>query len=275
MSDKSIPERDCMKDSKCFDTVSDMYDLYRPAYPLELIESILSLTNIPLTGQILEIGSGTGKATTLFAQKGFSIHCIEPGKNLNKVAMRKLQHFPRVSFEQVRFEDWQEDSNQFDLVISASAFHWVDPKIGYRKAANALKTNGHIALFWNMYVGINGPLENDIERIYLDRVPELAQQREVTEKLIKQREEAILSSGFFSSININRFPWSERYDCMQYIGLLNTYSDHLSLPEPTRTSLLNDISEVIKNNGGYVDKSYLTVLYVAQKVAQQVARPCQ
>jgi SAM-dependent methyltransferase len=217
MTDNNIPAYDWMKDSKIFDTVSDMYDLYRPVYPSKLIDSILSITNIPFTGKILEIGSGTGKATNLFAQKGFTIHCIEPGENLNKVAMRKLQYFTHVSFEQVRFEDWQGDNNQFDLVISASAFHWVDPKIGYRKAANALKTNGHIALFWNMYVGINGPLENDIERIYLDRVPEIAQQREVTEKLIKQREEAILSSGFFSSININRFTWSKRYDCNQYI----------------------------------------------------------
>jgi SAM-dependent methyltransferase len=205
-----------MQDSKSFDTVSDMYDLYRPAYSSNLIDSILSITNIPLTGQILEVGSGTGKTTSLFAQKGFTIHCIEPGENLNKVAIRKMQYFPRVSFEQVRFEDWKEDNNRFDLLISAQAFHWVDPKIGYCKAASALKPNGHIALFWNMYIGFNGPLESEINKVYQERVPELAQQREVTEKVIKQREEAIRSSGLFSFININRFNWSERYDCKQY-----------------------------------------------------------
>jgi hypothetical protein len=57
----------------------------------------------------------------------------------------------------------------------------------------------------------------------------------------------------------------------QYIGLLNTYSDHLSLPEPIRTSLFSGISEVIQQNGGYIDKPYLAVLYVAQKVAQHAA----
>jgi hypothetical protein len=55
------------------------------------------------------------------------------------------------------------------------------------------------------------------------------------------------------------------------IGLLNTYSDHLRLPESTRANLFNGISEVIQHNGGYVDKPYLAVLYSAKKVAQHAA----
>ena len=150
MDNRPAPETDWNNDRRSFNNVAELYDLYRPSYPRELVESVLSITHIRPIGRILEIGSGTSNATRLFAEKGFEIHCIEPGENLNRVAMRSLKGITRVTFEQVRFEEWNGGSNLFDLVISAQAFHWIDPDIGYRKAASALMADGHIALFWNM-----------------------------------------------------------------------------------------------------------------------------
>ncbi|MGB7539772.1 MAG: class I SAM-dependent methyltransferase, partial [Anaerolineales bacterium] len=233
----------------------------------ELVESVLSITRIPSTGRILEIGSGTGKATRLFAEKGFEIYCIEPGENLNRVAIRSLKGINRVTIEQVRFEEWNGETDPFDLAISAQAFHWINPDIGYRKAASALKANGHIALFWNMHAGFKGNLESEIERVYRQHAPKLAQRREKTEEVIKQREAALSSSGYFTGVTVNRFYWSERYGRRQYIGLLNTYSDHIGLPERARRNLMEGISEVISQNGGYINKPYITVLYVGKKAA--------
>jgi hypothetical protein len=68
MQNKTV---DWEKRSREFDTVAELYDAYRPDYPGELIESILSTTGIPPGGRILEIGSGTGKATAPFARRGF------------------------------------------------------------------------------------------------------------------------------------------------------------------------------------------------------------
>lgn len=39
----------------------------------------------------------------------------------------------------------------FDLVISATAFHWISPEIGYPKAAQVLKDSGYIAIFSNLH----------------------------------------------------------------------------------------------------------------------------
>ena len=267
MNDPQLPEQYWRTRSESFDTVAELYDAYRPTYPAELIDSILCVTKIPSTGQILEIGSGTGKATQLFAEKGFRVHCIEPGENLLQVARRKLQNYPQVSYAQVRFEDWSEDKERFDLIISAQAFHWIDPRVGYQKAAQALKPNGHMALFWNMYCGYKGDLEPVIDKIYQERAPVIAQPAIESEALNRKREAEIQASGSFSLINVQRFNWFARYDCQEYIGLLNTYSDHISLPEPTRSSLFDGIAEVIQQNGGAIDKLYQTILFVAQKLA--------
>lgn len=73
---------DWKKDSRSFDTVAELYEAYRPSYPVPLIEQVIFATGVPKDARILEIGSGTGKATELFAPRGYPILCIEPGRYL-------------------------------------------------------------------------------------------------------------------------------------------------------------------------------------------------
>jgi len=85
--------------------------------------------------------------------------------------------------------------------------------------------------------------------------------------VIQQREEALSSSGCFSNVMVRRFIWSERYETKRYIGLLNTYSDHMRLPDRIRENLTEGVAEVINKNGGFIHKPYLSVLYVGKKAA--------
>lgn len=169
MVDKSGPN--WKKASQSFDSIPNDYDTYRPGYPQELVDSIVKQTNMPQNGKILEIGSGTGKATRGFAERCFSIYCIEPGANLAAVAARNLRAYPGVQFEICRFEDWPETVTGFDLAISAQAFHWVPNKIGYAKVSHVLKPNGYMALFWNMHLGFQGQLAVDSDNIYREIAP--------------------------------------------------------------------------------------------------------
>src|SRR5512143_666666 len=98
MNDPEVDRR-----RRSFDSVAELYDTYRPSYPAPFIEQILSTTGIPQDAHILEIGSGTGKATLLFAQRGYSILCIEPGKHLATTARKNLKAFPSINFEITTF----------------------------------------------------------------------------------------------------------------------------------------------------------------------------
>lgn len=266
MDEKSVI--DWKKDSQSFDAVAGLYEEYRPDYPEELVESIIALSGLPKGGRILEVGSGTGKATRLFVRRGYSVHCIEPGANLAALAAHNLQEYPHLTFENARFEQAQDFSAEFDLVISAQAFHWVSKEVGYTKAARALKPGGALALFWNMSPGFDERIARDLDRIYREVAPELdSRSQNPIEEVINERSEDIIGSGCFSAPAIRRFPWSKMYPSREYIGLLNTYSDHLRLTASTRQRLFERIAAVIDAQDGSIEKKYIAVLYVAKKLA--------
>jgi SAM-dependent methyltransferase len=56
---------------------------------------------------------------------------------------------PNVRFEATSFEDFAAPAASFELVASASAFHWVDPAVRWSKSAQLLAPGGWIALLYN------------------------------------------------------------------------------------------------------------------------------
>jgi SAM-dependent methyltransferase len=51
-----------------------------------------------------------------------------------------------VSFEVTSFENLTAADASFDLVISAAAFHWIDPGVAFSKSARLLRPGGWLAL---------------------------------------------------------------------------------------------------------------------------------
>ncbi len=259
------PETNWRKRS--FDTVAELYDEYRPSYPEPLMEEILSLTSIPDEGHILEIGSGTGKATALFAARGYSMLCIEPGEHLAEIAKRKLKGFPKIKFQVTTFEEWEADDNLFDLVISAQAFHWVAKEIRYSKTAQVLKPAGHLALFWNRTPPSEAPIDQKLDQVYQRYTPELASHKPDYQKEVQVWIDELNESGYFTIVEVKHYPWREVYGTRQYLGLLNTHSDHLRLSEEKRQQLFTGIKEVLEQEGGKIERHYEAVAYIARKRA--------
>ena len=108
-----------------FNEVAETYDEVRPGYPEEAIEDIISISRIPQSGKILEVGCGTGQATKPFAERGYSMHCLEIGHNLARIAVEKFRGYPNVRIENVAFEGWDVMHCMYDIVLSATAFHWI------------------------------------------------------------------------------------------------------------------------------------------------------
>ena len=51
------------------------------------------------------------------------------------LARRNLVEFSNARVEVEAFEEWQLPMDKFDAVVSASAFHWLDPAVRYSKSA--------------------------------------------------------------------------------------------------------------------------------------------
>src|SRR5207302_605680 len=67
------------------------------------------------------------------------------GANMAAVARRKLARFGSVRVEVAAFEDWPLPSQPFDMVLAATAFHWLDPAVRVGKCADALGEGGALA----------------------------------------------------------------------------------------------------------------------------------
>lgn len=250
-----------------FTGLAQEYDAIRPSYPAALIDDIIALSQLPQAGHILEIGCGTGQATVLFAQRGYAMTCLDLGAEMIAIAAKKCQSYPRVQFQQTTFEVWHPQ-RQFDLVISATAFHWIPREIGYPKAASVLTPQGALAIFANVHPTPFTGFFDDVQSVYNEVVPEWRHPNAepTTAANIKETEAYINSTGLFEPVVVRTYRWNQPYSADDYVRLLNTYSDHHNLEEPKRTRLSEGIREFINRNyGGSISKDYLTILYLARK----------
>ena len=98
------------------------------------------------------MGCGTGKLTELLVERGLRVEAVDPGSNMIAVARRRLAGNDAVDFHLGRFEDVDLPGKAFDAVFSATAFHWVEPAVGWAKAAAHLKLGGLLALLSHLTV---------------------------------------------------------------------------------------------------------------------------
>ncbi|HUS78547.1 MAG TPA: class I SAM-dependent methyltransferase [Patescibacteria group bacterium] len=251
-----------------FDEAARDYDEVRPGYPEELVEDVIALSGIPDGGRILEVGCGTGQATIPFAEWGYRMVSIDVGGELASMARSKCSRYPSVEVLTVSFEDFVVKSGSFDLVISATAFHWIPPEVGYPKAARALNDSGSIALFWNMHPTPYTGFFEDVQRVYGRIVPEWRnpEARPTTDERIRETVALVDGTGLFGEVQVRRYPWSKTFSSGDYLRLLNTFSDHRSLEEERRADLFEGIRSLIDGEyGGAIERPYLSVLYVARK----------
>jgi SAM-dependent methyltransferase len=262
-------ERDRLRTT--FDEAASLYDEVRPGYPEDLFDDIVSLSRIPAGGRILEIGCGTGQATVPLARRGYRIQCIELGENMAAVARRNLKRYPNAEVRTGAFEESFLQEGAFDLAVSATAFHWLDPAVAYPKAARALRDGGSLALIWNVHVHSDASegFFEAAQRIYEREAPEIWDHKyggPPSSDEVPDRTGEIESSGLFEAVTRRNYRWDEMYDAEGYLRVLNTYSGHRSLNDDTRERLFCGIADLIDNRfDGRIVKGYLTTLYVAKR----------
>ena len=108
------------------------------------------------------------------------------------------------------------------LVFAATAWHWIDPAVKYRKAASLLRPGGHLA-FWEAVHVIpddGDPFFRQIQDVY-DEIGEGMPGDWVspTVETLPSFESEIAATGLFSGTVVRRFQWEIRYTAADYIRL--------------------------------------------------------
>ena len=264
IKDRTEPEIDRSK-RVTFDRVAADYDEVRPRYPEGLIEEVITLSGIPAGGRILEVGCGPGNATLPFAQRGYGMTCIELSARLAALARLHCQPYPQVEIINSAFEDWPLEPRVYDLILSAEAFHWIPPEIGYPKAAAALKAGGSAALFWILNQESEDELSRAIDDLFEAWTPQIsAPERKITpDWLIPIITENFERSNAFAPVTVRQVAWSESYSGERYARLLGTMSAN-QLESGDKRRFLTETAAVVDRFGGRITVPFLSVLFHAR-----------
>jgi len=246
-----------------FDRKAEQYDAMRPSYPDALVDDVLARTG---AHRILEVGAGTGKATTVFARRPCTIVALEPAPQMASVLRRNVAAFPDVTVEEQMFESFEPDGS-FELVLAAQAFHWIEPEVRYRHAAAALRTGGSLALLTNERAELDPALRAELDDAYLRWVPDAdnARAHDTVEQARGRWTGELDASGAFGPVHVAMVPWRARYTSRQYVALIDTYSDHAVLADEHRIPLYGDIFAAIERRGGELEIPYVAMAFVARR----------
>ena len=250
-----------------FNNVVTMYDAARPTYPKQLLEDVMSFAGKTAFDRALEVGAGTGQATDLFITSVKHLDIVEVGDKQVEYLKEKYRDQDTCTYK-AYFEKFEMDC-KYDLIFSATAFHWVDENIGYSKAWNMLKKGGTLAVFWHMSsvtlhnTGIFVGLDN-IKKKYLPNAS-LGFDEDGIEGVKQRRIAQIQSGGCFGMPEIKEYRWVDEYDADRYSLLLESYSSTQTLDEKARMMYLEEVKKYINENGGIVEMPQHVMLYMVKK----------
>lgn len=276
---------------KVFDEVAAEYDRHRPAYPDELVEQACQVAGIGTGDHVLEIGCGSGQLTSGLVALGLHVTALEPGGNLIALARQNLEGAGEVEFVNARFEDALLPREQFQAVFSASAFHWVDPKVGWQKAADVLVPGGTLALI--QYCGLEEPRTNQDQEAVLAVMREVApdiaadwppyRDLDATLAGIEQRRENVSevwawlgsydlwqghAGRLFDDVQVAVMPRLSEHTGDELNALVRTMSAYARLSPGQRHALEREHQALYERLGRPVRASTVVVLVTARRSAE-------
>jgi SAM-dependent methyltransferase len=253
-----------------FDSAADTYQQARPDYPDELYDALVVAAGLRAGDRLLEIGCATGKATLPLARRGFAMTCLEPGPALAEAARRNLAGFARVEVVETAFESYRPPTqDRFDLVLAATAWHWLDPAVRFPRAWELLAPGGHLA-FWSathVFPDRGDPFFSDIQPVY-DEIGEALPDDVVRPRpgeLPDQRDD-IEGTGLFEVVLVREVDWEVDYDAESYLRLLDTFSGHIAMAPAKREHLYAEVRRLLADRpDGRLRRGWGAVLHVARR----------
>lgn len=258
---------------RVFDDVPALYDRVRPTYPDALFADLIAITGMEEGSSVLEVGCGTGQATRSLAALGCSVTAVEPGAGMAELARQRMATFPNVEVETSSFEEWDDRGRHFDVLVAASAWHWVDPSVGWQRAHDVLHPAGWMALLGNVVVRQPGEPEvyaetADLHERYSPGNPDWSHPPLEDEVRATDEGWGLVNDpgALFGPTIVRWYPMVRWFDGEGFTDLLRSTSLYRRLDRDVREPLLDAIADRVRRRmGDRASRRYLSVLRVGQR----------
>ena len=235
-----------------FDAAALAYDRYRPRYPSALFVDLMAVYGLEPDDRVVEIGAGTGIATTPLVECGFRVTAIEPAVAM--AALLEAKVGPRVQVIVGRFEEAAVEGS-VDLIAAFNSWHWVDPVRGVERLVEVLRPGGVVALVWTEVVSWG-------EDPFADRLADLSGRPWIGQMAeIVNSKDAVATDGRFTTLGQRRYQFDRKLDAQTLVEVTRSYGAHLT------DDLLADIEGLINNEfGGNVTKVEEAAVYAYRRL---------
>jgi ubiquinone/menaquinone biosynthesis C-methylase UbiE len=218
-----------------FDGVAQLYDASRPGYPAEIVDFLAATADVGPGSAVLEVGCGTGQLTRDLARIGLDLTAIDIGPAMIATARRALADAP-VSLQACSFEDFAAADSSFDLIVSATAFHWIDPEVRFSKAARLLRPGGWLALLATAEL-YDDPLNAVLREMWVAR----SEDKAWSARKAPADADAIRASGLFDEPVHRSAQRRTTVPAETVIGVENTRATTLSWPADIREAFTAEL----------------------------------
>jgi ubiquinone/menaquinone biosynthesis C-methylase UbiE len=136
-----------------FNHVSYLYDKYRPKYNAIVLRDVSKYVGTNNESVMLDVGSGTGILTKQLTNFRFkSLYAVEPNDSMRIISERKFKKYAKVQHINGTSGTIPEiKKSSVDIIWSAQASHWFEPKETVKEFKRVLKPGGYIVFLSNSY----------------------------------------------------------------------------------------------------------------------------
>jgi ubiquinone/menaquinone biosynthesis C-methylase UbiE len=162
------------------------YARTRPTPPAALLDLLTQLLHTPHPSLVVDLGSGTGLSTAIWAERARQVIGIEPNTDMRVQAIRQIEHHPHASHidyrDGVAHQTGLPDACA-DIVTCAQSLHWMEPTATLAEIARLLRPGGLFAAYdYDWPPALNWELEQVYQEV-LQRQTKLLRERGLAEQL--------------------------------------------------------------------------------------------
>lgn len=266
----TVPTLDRVFGRVAFGADPSNYHAARPRYPEETWQLLRERSDLGPGIDILEIGAGTGLATAeLLAHRPRLLAAVEPDMRLadflrTSIAVDCLQVLA------LPFEDANLEPAAFDLVASATAFHWLDAAPALKRIHGLLRPGGAVALWWNVFGDESrpDPFHDATTHLFVGHRASLSAGGPDSSPYALDADARIreMTDAGFIPDPPEFIRWTLRLDAPGVRSLYATYSNVSALAPSEQAHLLDALAEIVTGQfAGRVDRNMTTAIYTARR----------
>ena len=239
-----------------FGATASTYDAVRPRYPDAVVDRIVAGT----PDLVVDAGCGTGIAAAQVAARGVRVLGVEPDARMAAVAAGR-----GIDVVHARFEEWVPEA--CDVVMSAQAWHWVDPELGASVAGEAIRPGGRWIACWNHVV--DRDVDAVVRSVYERLAPVLIDDRPASyagDPTFRARIETGLdSTRRFAPMAVDLVECVDRMTGRRLAERLASHSAYLALDDALRQRVLATLVDELGDDRA-IDVAYVTEVFTATRV---------